>query len=99
MPLLFQRTSKSGAFGFDNHNLINIFLRFFQFVLGLAVVGLYAQDLNRARKQHAYADAKWVCSWSFFSMGFVLLSLTALSLFSNDDAVGGEVQERCGESD
>jgi H+/Cl- antiporter ClcA len=30
-------------------------------VFALAVVGLYAQDLNKARKEHKYSDGKWVC--------------------------------------
>jgi len=29
-------------------------------VFALAVVGLYAQDLNKARKEHKYSDGKWV---------------------------------------
>jgi hypothetical protein len=37
-------------------------IRFFQFVLALVVCGLYGVDLNSARKQHKYADGKWVCS-------------------------------------
>lgn len=42
--------------------LIRIILRLFQFVLGLTVVGLYAVDLDRARKAGVYIDSKWV--WS-----------------------------------
>jgi len=29
-------------------------------VFALAVIGLYAQDLNKARKEHKYSDGKWV---------------------------------------
>jgi len=39
---------------------VRLVLRFFQFVLGIAVIGLYAQDLDRARKAGSYADSKWV---------------------------------------
>jgi hypothetical protein len=39
---------------------LRIFFRFFQFVLGLTVIGLYAVDLDRARKQGKYIDSKWV---------------------------------------
>jgi hypothetical protein len=40
--------------------LLHHFLRFFQFVLALAVIGLYAQDLKAAHKSHVYTDANWV---------------------------------------
>jgi hypothetical protein len=35
-------------------------LRFFQLILAIAVIGLYAQDLNRARHAGVYADSNWV---------------------------------------
>jgi len=34
--------------------------RFIQLILALAVVGLYATDLNAANKQGKYSDGKWV---------------------------------------
>lgn len=37
-----------------------VFIRFFQFVLGITVIGLYAVDLDNARKAGAYVDSKWV---------------------------------------
>jgi hypothetical protein len=40
--------------------LLRILARFFQFVLGITVIGLYAIDLDRARKAHVYTDSKWV---------------------------------------
>jgi hypothetical protein len=40
--------------------IVRIFLRFFQFVLGLTVIGLYAVDLDNARKAGKYTDSKWV---------------------------------------
>jgi hypothetical protein len=36
--------------------------RFIQLILALAVVGLYAPDLNKANKQGKYSDGKWVSS-------------------------------------
>lgn len=39
---------------------LRIVLRFFQFILGITVIGLYAVDLDNARKQHKYTDSKWV---------------------------------------
>ena len=40
--------------------ILNLVLRFIQFVLALTVLGLYGQDLNSAHKEHKYADSKWV---------------------------------------
>lgn len=34
--------------------------RFLQFVFALAVLGLYGQDLNAARKHGVHSDSKWV---------------------------------------
>jgi uncharacterized membrane protein YsdA (DUF1294 family) len=53
---------------------IQLVIRFFQFVLGIVVIGLYAQDLNNARKQHKYIDSKWVWAVVCGSLG----ALTAL---------------------
>lgn len=39
--------------------LANVVLRFFQFVLGVTVIGLYGVDLNNARKAGKYSDSKW----------------------------------------
>ena len=50
-----------GSSRFSVTNIINLILRFLQMVFALAVVGLYAQDLNKARKEHKYSDGKWVC--------------------------------------
>ncbi len=33
---------------------------FLLFVLGLAIIGLYATDVQRARELHAHLDSKWV---------------------------------------
>ncbi|MCJ1383607.1 hypothetical protein MMC17_006721 [Xylographa soralifera] len=57
MPWKETATSNHGGFlGFIVHTVI----RFFQFVLGLTVIGLYGVDLNAARIEHKYADGKWV---------------------------------------
>jgi hypothetical protein len=40
--------------------ILHLILRFFQFILALAVLGLYAQDLTAARKAGVYSDANWV---------------------------------------
>ncbi|ORY12996.1 hypothetical protein BCR34DRAFT_481774 [Clohesyomyces aquaticus] len=39
--------------------IIRIIIRVFQFVMGLTVIGLYAQDLDKARRAHKYIDSKW----------------------------------------
>ena len=41
-------------------SILRILLRFFQFVMGLVVIGMYAVDLDTARKQHKYLDSKWI---------------------------------------
>ena len=42
-------------------SILNLILRFLQMVFALTVVGLYAQDLHKAKKEHKYSDGKWVC--------------------------------------
>lgn len=39
---------------------MHIIFRFVLLILGIAVIGLYAQDLNRANKEGKYSDGKWV---------------------------------------
>jgi hypothetical protein len=55
--------------------LLDSVLRFFQFVMGLTVAGLYGVDLHNAHKAHAYADSKWV----YAEVTAGLASLTALA--------------------
>jgi hypothetical protein len=50
-----------GLFGMALSYLLFSVLHFFQFVMGLVVIGLYGKYLDRARKAHVYADGKWVC--------------------------------------
>jgi hypothetical protein len=59
---------------------IRIFLRLFQFVLGLTVIGLYAVDLDRARKAGVYIDSKWVWSVVCGSLGAIVALLFMLPL-------------------
>ena len=44
---------------FSLRNILNLALRSLQIIFALAVVGLYAQDLNKARKLGKYSDSKW----------------------------------------
>lgn len=59
---------------------LRIFLRFFQFVLGVTVIGLYAQDLDRARKAHKYVDSKWVWAVVCGSLGSIASLIFMLPL-------------------
>lgn len=56
---------------------ILIFLRFFQFVLGITVIGLYAVDLDNARKAGKYTDSKWVWAVVCGTLG-ALMALIAM---------------------
>ncbi|KAF2725324.1 hypothetical protein K431DRAFT_281279 [Polychaeton citri CBS 116435] len=54
--LITEHSSSGGPAG----ALARTFLRFLQFCLGLAVCGLYGQDLSAASQAGVYMDAKWV---------------------------------------
>lgn len=43
-----------------NAQLLLYTIRFIQFVLAIAVVGLYGTDLNHAEKPEEYTQSKWV---------------------------------------
>lgn len=56
---------------------VRLALRFLQFVFGIAVIGLYAQDLHRAAKKGVGMDPLWMyatvtgtiaCMWSLITM-------------------------------
>jgi hypothetical protein len=53
---------------------LRITLRFFQFVLGITIIGLYAQDISSARSAGKYVDSKWVWAVVCGTLG----SLTSL---------------------
>jgi hypothetical protein len=40
-------------------SVARITIRLFQFVMGIVVIGLYAQDIAKAHKMEKYTDAKW----------------------------------------
>ncbi|KAF1833623.1 hypothetical protein BDW02DRAFT_374393 [Decorospora gaudefroyi] len=40
--------------------ILRLLIRLFQFVMGVTVIGLYAIDLDQARKADRYIDSKWV---------------------------------------
>jgi hypothetical protein len=65
--------SSSGSSRFSLQNIANLVLRFLQIIFALAVVGLYAQDLNKARKVGKYSDSKWVSiAFSLLHKSFIL---------------------------
>ena len=39
--------------------ILNLVLRFLQFVFAITVCGLYGTDLHAAHKEHKYTDSKW----------------------------------------
>jgi hypothetical protein len=53
---------------------IRFVLRVFQFVLAIAVIGLYGYDLDNARKTSKGADPKW-------TYAVVVGTLSAISIF------------------
>lgn len=59
---------------FSLRNIANLALRSLQIIFALAVVGLYAQDLNKARKVGKYSDSKW----GFATAVGALSAITAL---------------------
>ncbi|GAB7350112.1 hypothetical protein MBLNU459_g0777t1 [Dothideomycetes sp. NU459] len=54
--------------------IVQLVLRFFQFVLAITVAGLYGVDLHHASQAHAYTDGKWV-------FAEVVAGLSAVSVF------------------
>jgi len=75
---------------FTASSALRIILRLFQFVMGLTVIGLYAVDLNNARKAGKYTDSKWVWAvicgslGSFMSLLFMLPLVKAWFFFYVD---------------
>ncbi|KAI4241776.1 MAG: hypothetical protein LQ352_007379 [Teloschistes flavicans] len=60
-------------------------LRFLQFVFAITVIGLYAQDLRKAHKEHKYSDSKWGYATAVGTIGGVsslVLLWPALSMFA-----------------
>lgn len=78
---------------FTPTTIARLVLRLFQFVMGLTVIGMYAVDLDRARKQGKYMDTKWiwavVCGslGSFVSLVFMLPFAKAWFFFVVDVVV------------
>ncbi|EJT79811.1 hypothetical protein GGTG_04894 [Gaeumannomyces tritici R3-111a-1] len=57
--------------------ILFLILHFFAFVLSLTVIGLYAQDIQRAREAGKHSDPKWV----FAVVVGALSAVTALIYF------------------
>lgn len=55
-----QATKMAHIFGFAISYIAFSFFHLIQLALGLAVCGLYGQDLTNARNHHVYQDSKWV---------------------------------------
>lgn len=52
--------------------LLWMIVRFFQFVLGITIIALYAIDLDRARKAGSYIDSKWVWAVVCGTLGAIM---------------------------
>lgn len=65
---------------FSVTSALRILLRFFQFVLGITVIGLYATDLDSARKAGKYIDSKWVWAVVCGTLGSLVSLLFMLPL-------------------
>ncbi|USP77708.1 uncharacterized protein yc1106_04982 [Curvularia clavata] len=78
---------------FTPTTILRLILRLFQFVMGLTVIGMYAVDLDNARKAHVYIDTKWVWAvvcgslGSFVSLIFMLPFAKAWFFFAVDVVV------------
>ncbi|OAX81683.1 hypothetical protein ACJ72_03978, partial [Emergomyces africanus] len=57
--LIFDGVRKRYSAGSAISTVVGCSLRFLQFVFGLAVIGLYAQDLVRQHKDGKSYDPKW----------------------------------------
>lgn len=80
--------------GFSNSGgfvglLLRLFLRFFQFILGIVVIGLYAVDLHHADELHAYTDGKWVFAVLVGSLSAVTCLVYAIPFFKTTGASAG----------
>ena len=54
--------------------IFRFFIRFMQFVLALAVVGLYGTDVNKSRMEGQSSDPNWVSSFPLDSLAPKLTS-------------------------
>jgi hypothetical protein len=67
-----------------------ILIRLFQFIMGIVVIGLYAQDLDRARKAGKYVDAKWAYAvfcgsfGAFMALVFMMPFIKSFIFFAVD---------------
>ncbi|KAA8624931.1 MARVEL multi-domain protein [Pyrenophora tritici-repentis] len=61
--------------------IARLVLRLFQFVMALTVIGMYAVDLDRARKADKYVDSKWVWAVVCGSLGAVASLVFMLPFF------------------
>jgi hypothetical protein len=70
--------------------IFRILMRFFQFIMGIVVIGLYAQDLRRAHKAGVKYDSKWMYATivgtlaSFWAIVCMLPLVKAWFLFGVD---------------
>ncbi|KAL8733246.1 MAG: hypothetical protein Q9166_002263 [cf. Caloplaca sp. 2 TL-2023] len=81
----FTRSGSSSSSGSFLSKLPLWVLRFLQFIFAITVIGLYAQDLRRADKEHKYSDSKWGFAVAVGTIGAVsslLLAWPRLSMWA-----------------
>ncbi|KAF1957884.1 hypothetical protein CC80DRAFT_524717 [Byssothecium circinans] len=72
---------------------LRLIARFFQFVMGITIIGLYATDLNRAHKAGVGYDSKWMYATvvgtlsAFVSLVFMLPLVKAWFFFYIDTLI------------
>ncbi|KAI1423885.1 hypothetical protein F5Y12DRAFT_715870 [Xylaria sp. FL1777] len=76
-----------GLVGMATSYVLFAILHFFQFVLAIAVIGLYGTDLDRAHKKGAYTDGKWVYAIVVASLSAVTAVLYLIPFFLRFAAV------------
>ncbi|EXJ62371.1 hypothetical protein A1O7_02805 [Cladophialophora yegresii CBS 114405] len=65
--------------GFRKSSWLHLFLRSFQLIDALVVIGMYGVDLNAAMKASKYADGKWVFAVTTGSLAAVTALIFSLA--------------------
>ena len=76
-----------GIVGFFVHTVV----RFFQFVLGLTVLGLYGSDISGQRNAMGHADGRWVFVEVVAGLSTVTALVFMVPFFHTYNAFGWDV--------
>jgi hypothetical protein len=77
-----QLLSAGGAARSPAKTFAEAFIRFFQFILGLTVIGLYGVDLSNAQQKQISADPKWVYAEMTGALGTIMGLVHLVTLFT-----------------